>query len=267
MMTATRDWTPDLYLRFARQRGRPLQDLLAALVDSADKAPVETAVDLGCGPGNSTEALATRFPGAEITGVDTSDAMLDDARRRLPGTRFVKADAATWSPEAPVDLILANALLQWIPGHAALLPRLMAALRPGGWLAVQMPDNLDEPSHRLMRAVAADGPWAEALSDAGGARADIGGFTDYHDWLDGHAEEIEVWRTTYVHRLPGPDAIVDWMRGAGLTPYLKRLAPGQEEPFLDAYRRGIAAAYPARADGSVLLEFPRLFVMARRAAA
>ena len=156
------DWSPELYARFEDERTRPAADLLARVALAAPRL----AYDLGCGPGNSTELIVRRFPDAEVVGLDTSEAMLESARRRLPGVTFAAADAATWTPERAPDLVYANAVLQWVPDHPALLPRLFGLLAPGGVLAVQMPDNLAEPSHRMMREVAADGPWAAAIGDA-----------------------------------------------------------------------------------------------------
>ena len=147
-------WSAAQYVKFEQERTRPVRDLVAA--DSA-RAP-RSAADIGCGPGNSTEVLRERYPEARIVGVDSSPDMIEAARKRLPGIAFEVADIREWRPKEPFDVILANAVLQWIPDHETLLPALIGALAPGGALAVQMPDNLDEPSHRLMREVAAEGP-------------------------------------------------------------------------------------------------------------
>eukprot|EP01034_Spumella_vulgaris_P018474 gene18474-23602_t len=154
------DWNARLYLQFEDERTRPARDLVAQI-------PLEAArrvVDLGCGPGNSTEILARRYPEADVIGIDTSPDMLAVARKRLPHNTFIEADVATFTLPEPADVILANAVLQWVPDHARLFPHLMAQLAPGGVLAVQMPDNLNEPTHVGMRAVAAEGPWAAALA-------------------------------------------------------------------------------------------------------
>ena len=160
------DWNPALYSRFEDERTRPARDLLARVLPPAPAV----VVDLGCGPGNSTELLIQRFPRASILGIDSSPAMVDAARKRLPQHRFEQADLAEWRPEVPPDLIFANAVLQWLPNHPVLLPQLFGLLRPGGVLAVQMPDNLDEPSHRAMRAVAASGSWSARLAPAAASR-------------------------------------------------------------------------------------------------
>ena len=190
--------------------------------------------------------------------------MLAQARLRLPHVTFEKADIARWSPDAPFDLIFANAVLQWIPDHIALMARLISGLAPGGSLAAQVPDNLDQPSHALMRKVAARAPFSAKLAGAAAAREEIGTFADYYAALAPLCAEIEAWRTTYVHALSGPDAIVDWVAGTGLRPFLAPLAPDERQAFLTQYRDEIAAAYPPLADGRVLLLFPRLFIVAIR---
>src|SRR5882757_5622518 len=163
-------WSARQYVQFEDERTRPVRDLLAAL----PAIDARRVIDIGCGPGNSTELLAARFTGAAVSGLDSSADMVAAARRRLPGLRFDLADVEGWAYEsdagAPFDVILANAVLQWVPDHARLFPALAAKLTPGGAFAVQMPDNLGEPAHRLMREIAADGPWAAKLTAAAAAR-------------------------------------------------------------------------------------------------
>ncbi len=253
----TDTWDAALYRRFEDQRTRPARDLLAAV-------PLATArrvVDLGCGPGNSTELLARRFPQAEVTGVDTSPAMLASARERLAGCRFVQADIADWTAEQPPDLIYANAALHWVPGHETLIPRLLGMLAPGGMLAVQMPDNREEPSHRLMRQVAADGPWAPRLADAG-EQVRVLPPAAYYDLLVGAGAAADVWRTTYHHPMASAGAIVDWVRSTGLQPFLSPLDAAERASFLGRYEAAVAAAYAPCRDGMRLLLFPRLFLVA-----
>lgn len=258
-MTETKgDWSPGLYLKFERERTRAARDLLAAVpLDEAWKA-----VDVGCGPGNSTELLLAQYPEAEITGLDSSPAMLAEARRRLPELAFAAADANTWTPEPDVDLVFANATYHWIPGHLEQLPRVLAALRPGGVLAVQMPDNLSEPSHALMREAAEQGPWAGRL--AGAARAPLPVPRAYYDALSPFASSVDIWRTAYQHVLPGPDSIVEFVSSTGLRPFLAPLSEAERKAYLADYRARIAAAYPPQADGRVLLAFPRFFIVAQR---
>ncbi len=224
--------------------------------------------DLGCGPGNSTELLAARFSDATVSGIDTSAAMLASARRRLPEVGFAQQDVATWRPAAPPALIFANAVLQWIPDHRVLLPRLFALLQPGGVLAVQMPDNRDEPSHRLMRELAATGPWRDALSRAAEARGgNVLAAADYYDLFARTAVVLDVWRTTYQHAMATSADIVDWVRATGLRPFLDSLTGARQADFLPAYEAAMADAYPVRPDGRRLFPFPRLFIVAKRASA
>jgi trans-aconitate 2-methyltransferase len=252
-------WSAKQYTLFEQQRTRPVRDLVAAIATQ----DVRRAVDLGCGPGNSTEVLAQRFPGAQVSGLDSSQDMLADARKRLPALEFNLADIADWVAAEPVDVILANASLQWLPDHATLYPRLVDQLAPGGTLAVQTPDNLEEPSHRLARQVAADGPWANKIARV--KHPDRHSPSDYYELLAGHCASVDVWRTTYLHPLAGGhQAIVEWFKGSALQPYLQKLEEGERAAFLDAYLTQIKAAYPALPDGSVLLPFPRLFIVATR---
>lgn len=254
------DWNAELYRKFEEERTRPAADLLARV---GAERPARV-VDLGCGPGNSTELLTGRFRAAEVVGIDTSQTMLEAARARLPALRFEQADVATWTPERAPDLLFANATLQWVPDHPRLYPRLLSLLAPGGWLATQVPDNLDEPSHTAMRRAAEAVGFPEVAAAAEAERTRIGSFEDHWAWLAPSADSIDLWRTIYVHPLAGPDAVVDWLRATGLRPYLSRVPEAARARFLAAYRAEIARAYPPHPDGTVLLRFPRLFVVARR---
>lgn len=252
------DWSPGAYLKFEQERTRAARDLLAAV-------PLATArkvVDVGCGPGNSTELLAERFPSAEITGLDSSPAMLAQARARLPRLRFEHAEAASWTPGPSVDLVYANAVYHWLPRHVEQLPRVLAALAPGGVLALQMPDNVAEPTHRLMEETARQGPWTARLAAA--ARAPLAPARDYFDALKPHAARVDIWRTTYHHALPGPEAIVDFVGSTALRPYLAPLSEVEQAGFRADYLARIAEAYPPLADGAVLLAYPRFFLVAQR---
>ncbi|MDR3474631.1 MAG: trans-aconitate 2-methyltransferase [Devosia sp.] len=252
------DWSPATYLKFEDERTRPARDLLAQV----PRADVAKAVDMGCGPGNSTELIAERFPEAELVGLDSSPAMLEQARRRLPGAHFAEADAAVWRPEADVELVFANAIYQWVPNHILHLPQVLEALPPGGVLAVQMPDNVTEPSHALMREVAAGGRWSERLRDA--AREPLPPVGAYYNALRPFATRLDIWHTIYNHALADAAAIVEWVKATGLRPFIDPLDGGERQAFLDAYLERIAAAYPPTNDGRVLLRFPRLFMVAQR---
>jgi trans-aconitate 2-methyltransferase len=257
---ATEDWSARQYLKFEDERTRPPRDLLA-------QVPLESprrVVDLGCGPGNSTELLIERFPGAEVVGVDSSPDMLRQARERLPRCTFILGDLSTWMPDEGTDLLFGNAVFQWVAEHPKVLARLLRALPPGGVLAVQMPDNTREPALMLMEKVAASGPWGAALAQADAARNDLPRPEDYYDLLRPLCSRIDIWHTHYNHVMESHAGIVEWFKGSGLRPFLAPLEPAMRETFTARYTDEIRRAYAARPDGRVMLKFPRLFIVAVR---
>jgi trans-aconitate 2-methyltransferase len=254
-------WSAKQYVAFEDERTRPVRDLLSALPDMN----VRRAIDLGCGPGNSTEVLQARFPSAQVSGIDSSDDMIAAARKRLPQLQFTVGDVTNWRDSGPFDLILANAVFHWVADHSTLFPALIAKLGMGGAVAVQMPDNLDSPAHRLMRETAAQGPWAHKLTQAAEARAALRDAEWYYQLLRPVATRTDLWRTTYYHALAGgAAAIVEWFKGSGLRPFLEPLDDAERSAYLARYTAAVAQAYPAFPDGSVLLPFPRLFLVAIR---
>ncbi|MEX2693127.1 trans-aconitate 2-methyltransferase [Rhizobium mongolense] len=252
------DWSPAQYLKFEDHRTRPAVDLLAR-VPGAD---VVSAVDIGCGPGNSTELLTTRFPGARVLGMDSSDRMIEAARQRLPAAEFGIGDIETWEPQTPQQLLFANAVLQWVPDHRRLFPRLTSFLADGGILALQMPDNLNEPTHVSMRQAASEVRWQERLAVADNERTAIETAATYYEILKPHCSRVDIWRTTYFHPLRGLEGIVEWFKSTGLLPYLSRLDENEREAYLAIYRGLLAEHYAEAPDGTVLLPFPRLFIVA-----
>ena len=248
-------WDERQYAMFLDARTRPARELLARV----PLAAVQRAIDLGCGPGNSTELLRERWPAARITGVDSSPQMLKSARAALPDVGWIESDLRAYRPEAPVDVIFANAVFHWLPDHQQLLAALLEQLRPGGALAFQMPYNAEEPSHRAMREL--PGPWLPRLRRVR-PEAPVGTPQFYYDSLAPRAATVDIWQTRYEHVMPDADAIVEWVKGTGLRPYLEALAESEREAYLAAYRDAIANAYPARSDGRRLFSFPRLFVVA-----
>lgn len=259
---SSHEWDAELLLRFEAERAWPARDLIGKI-----ERPPRLAYDLGCGPGTSTRLLALRFPDSEIVGIDTSARMLAEARRRMPGIAFEQVDIARWRADPRPDLIFADSALQWVADHEALFPRLMGQLAEGGTLAVQMPDNRQEPSHALMRLIAADGPWADRLVPIAKTRAVIATHTDYYKWLRPLSASLDIWQTTYVHPIAGVDAVVDWFRGSALLPFLAPLSPDERRLFLARYKRELAEAYRVDADAPELLFlYPRLFIVARKPA-
>jgi trans-aconitate 2-methyltransferase len=259
-MTQPTPWSPETYLLFEAERTRPVNDLLSIIPEGA---AIRSAADLGCGPGNSTEILAKKFPNALVTGIDSSAEMLHAARQRLPNLTFEQADIETWTPAAKPDLILANASLQWVPGHATLFPHLLDQLEPGGMLAIQMPDNQADPTHRLMREIAANGPWSEKLAGAENARTEIAPADWYFSLLQSRGARPKIWRTTYYQPLAGGvAAIVAWFRSTGLRPFLAPLDHTEQEIYLARYQEELKTHYPELPSGEVLLPSPRLFIVA-----
>ncbi|MGV1753546.1 trans-aconitate 2-methyltransferase [Agrobacterium sp. CG674] len=253
-------WSPAQYLKFEDYRTRPAADLLASV---GLTNPV-SITDIGCGPGNSTELLVKRFELAKVTGIDSSPQMIKAASARLPTCTFETVDVSCWQPKSEQDLLFSNAVLQWVPDHDALLTRLVSFLRPGGFLALQMPDNLNEPAQVAMRTAASLSQWSNALKGAEGKRIPILSISDYWSLLKPVASNVEIWRTTYIHPLSGLDGIVEWFKGTGLLPYLSRLTDAQKTEYLQEYREILSRNYAAMDDGTVLLPFPRLFIVVRR---
>ncbi|EFC57054.1 trans-aconitate 2-methyltransferase [Enterobacter cancerogenus] len=248
------DWNPSLYLQYGEERTRPAAELLAR-VQLDDAASI---VDLGCGPGNSTALLRQRWPDADITGVDNSPAMLEEARAALPSCRFVEADIRQYKPQEPLSLIYANASLQWIPNHYDLLPHLVSLLRLNGVLAIQMPDNWLEPTHVAMRDVASE----QGYPNRG--REPLPGVHAYYDILTEAGCEVDIWRTTYFHKMGSHQAIIDWVSATGLRPWLKDLNESEQKNYLKRYHQLLEAQYPLQENGQILLAFPRLFIVAKR---
>ncbi|MEC4020124.1 trans-aconitate 2-methyltransferase [Streptomyces sp. H27-D2] len=275
----TPTWDPQQYLRHSGHRSRPFLDLLhrvpALPGGGARSARPARIADLGCGPGKVTALLADRWPDAHITGLDNSAEMLAEADRLAGPTAgggrldFRPADAAHWDPAADgerYDLIVSNAALQWVPGHAGSFPAWIAALTPGGALAFQVPGNFTSPSHTLLAGLRASPRWRERLG--GSARAADGVLEParYLELLAGLGCEVDAWETTYAQLLTGADPVLDWVKGTALRPTLTALADDEEarEEFLSEYRDLLREAYPAGPYGTVF-PFRRIFVVARKA--
>jgi trans-aconitate 2-methyltransferase len=253
-------WNPDLYLQFGNERTQPALDLVRRINLVAPRL----IIDLGCGPGNSTALLHQRWPEADITGLDNSAEMLASAARDYPEWKWEQGDASTWTAEVPYDVVYSNAALHWVPNHEQVLPRLFRQVSPGGALAVQMPVHFQSPVHQLILEIARDPAWAHRLDKAVNAIW-VGRPGFYYDLLQPQAAQLDLWETEYDHVLDGPKAIVDWIRGTGLRPFLEALADdGQRARFQELLLEGVTRAYPRQKDGRVLFPFRRLFVVAYR---
>jgi trans-aconitate 2-methyltransferase len=251
-------WDPTTYLRFSDERSRPFHDLTQRLAAETPR----TVVDLGCGPGQLTATLAERWPTARVVGIDSSAEMIKRAQQ-LAGERleFTVADLATWRPEEPVDVIISNAALQWVPDHRALLPDLVGCLAPDGWLAFQVPGNFDEPSHVRLHELASDPRFAAATRHL--ERPAAFGPRTYLADLASRGLLVDAWETTYLHVLSGDDPVFTWISGTGARPILQALTGQQRALFVEEYKTLLRAAYPPQPFGTVL-PFRRVFVVAHR---
>ncbi|MGH9761404.1 MAG: trans-aconitate 2-methyltransferase [Blastocatellia bacterium] len=255
-------WNADQYLKFADERTRPCRDL-------ADRVSVDNPkriIDLGCGPGNSTEVIAERWPGAEITGMDSSRDMIDAAWKQHPELHWTVGDIREWAAESAelFDVVFSNAALQWVQPHEIVFPQLLGRVAKGGAFAAQMPGNFDGPAHRAMRDIAKSPEFKDHFPS--GVREWFSHDTAfYYDVLAPHASRLDIWETEYLHILPSAEGIVEWYKGTGLRPFLQALpTEDQRERFLAAYLEKIRIAYPGRSDGHVLFPFQRIFIIAYR---
>jgi trans-aconitate 2-methyltransferase len=256
------DWDPATYLQYGDERARPFVELMAR-VRAAAPAVV---VDLGCGEGALTASLARRWPGAGVTGVDSSEAMLTAAAAHaVPGrVEFVRGDVREWRPSGPVDVLVTNAVLQWVPGHDRLLADWSGALAPGGWLAMQVPGNFGSPTHRLLGELCRSPRWAAQVRDVPRGTDAVLEPAGYYDVLTAAGLTADVWETTYTHVLTGPDPVLGWVRATQLRPVLAQLGQDDATEFTAAYAAALREAYPMRSDGTTLLPFRRIFAVGTR---
>jgi len=254
-------WDATQYLRFGGERARPFFDLVAQ-VAAQDPRYV---VDLGCGPGNLTAVLAQRWPGARVVGIDNSPEMIDAANNTVgkdSNQRFALGDVRDWVPDSPPDVLVCNAVLQWVPGHDDLLVRWAASLAPGGWLAFQLPGNFDQPSQAIIRELAGSARWRELLKDAELNRQ-AGDPRDYVELLARPGYTIDAWETSYQHILQGENPVLEWSKGTALVPVLAALDDEQAAGFLHEYGERLRRAYDYRPFGT-LFPFRRVFTVLHR---
>jgi trans-aconitate 2-methyltransferase len=250
-------WDPQQYLRFAGQRLRPALDLLARI-------PIEhpeSVADLGCGTGNVTGILRSRWPDARITGLDASPQMLDEAKKLEADIVWEQTELGSWNPSQKYDLVFSNAALHWLDDHLDLFARLAANVAPGGVLAVQMPRNFAAPSHALMHELASSPPWRDALAPLLRPMPVLDPAA-YYNLFAPRARSLDVWETEYLQILDGENPVAEWIKGTWLAPLLAALAPGERSAFESEYRQRVAEAYPRQQDGKTLFPFRRLFIVA-----
>ena len=256
-------WNPEQYLKFSEERTQPCRDLAARV----SVPNVHHVVDLGCGPGNSTQVLAERWPDAEITGVDSAAEMINAAIEAHPRGRWILSDIVKWAAEEEqqFDVVFSNAALQWLPDHTSLYPKLVARVAVGGALAIQIPSSSDRPAHRLLREMAASLGWRRwfPTGRVKNWHSHESGF--YYDLVAPLASRVELWETEYIHVMPNAEAVVEWYKGTGMRAYLQAIEEEAERArFIAEYLEKIRVAYPPRPDGRILFPFLRIFLIAYR---
>ena len=258
-VTLMPDWNPVQYEKFLKDRTRPAIDLANRL----DVSSPGSILDLGCGPGNSTKVLKNRFPAARIVGADNSADMLAKARELYPDIAFISLDANGDLHEAgeKFDIVFSNACIQWLPNHRELLPKLMTLLNPGGILAVQIPMQREHPVHRIIHELAGTAKWSDKLNPR-----QYNNLTaeEYFDVLSDLSGDFEIWETTYCHRMPGYESIIEWYQGTGLRPYLEQLSKSDADGFISDIYAELKHRYRIQKNGEILFRFPRLFFTVRK---
>jgi trans-aconitate 2-methyltransferase len=260
-------WDPAQYLRYADERSRPFFDLLARVPTTSPSL----VIDLGCGPGTLTRTVTKRWPAADVVGVDSSEDMIIRAESEgaLNRLSFVCADLRSWLPERAPDVVVANAVLQWIPGHLGRIGEIAGWLAPGGTFAFQVPANFDSPSHVVIRELRQSAQWRDRVGADADREASVEPPEAYLDALAVAGLEPDVWQTTYLHRLSGSDPVLEWVKGTALRPVLTAL-DGDDvavDAFLAECAEGLRAAYPPRADGTTVFPFRRTFAVGTARAA
>ncbi len=255
-------WDASTYSQFLGPRTRPARDLLAVV--SKNLSP-RVIYDLGCGPGNSTILLKDRWPEAKVIGVDSSDSMLEQARKEYPDMEFIQGDIAEFKTDGGADLIFANASLQWVANHNQVIPRLINDLNPQGILAIQMPNNFHMPAHQTTIKLLQNNPsWRPLLKHLiyGELNQPLYDLRRYHNLLTGSGlMELQLWETEYFQEMPDHQAIFDWSKGTGMRPALTRMGETDQGIFTKAYIEQLTHVFPLQANGKVLFPFRRLFML------
>lgn len=249
-------WDSNQYLKFEDQRNQPAIDLLNRLAGFQPEA----IADLGCGPGNSTMLLKKTFPRAEILGIDSSEDMISKAQREHGEVNFIKNDIREL--QGQYDLLFSNACLQWVPDHQTLFPFLLTHLKPGGIFAAQFPMNDSEPLYQLIYELAGEERWGLK-----GVTLDYNGSLmphEYFDLLSPLCKSVQIWETKYYHNLNNHQALIEWVKGTRIRPYLAHLSPLDGDAFEQELLKRVQMKYPIMDNGEVILHFNRFFILGIR---
>lgn len=254
------DWNAEQYKKFEQQRTLPAADLANSIVCSN----IKSAIDIGCGIGNSTAVLKKRFPNAEIIGVDSSDNMIVSARKNHPELKFINLDAGKElsNIDKKFDVVFSNACIQWIPNHKRLLQDMICLLNKNGILAVQIPQQAKHPMHKIIKDIADSEKWSQkiAISRIFNTLSE----EEYFDILSEHSSDFRIWETVYFHAIPSHQSILEWYKGTGLRPYLAQLSDSDKLDFEADVFKETVKFYPIQKNGEIIFRFPRLFFTAKR---
>jgi len=256
------DWNPDLYLKYRNERTQPSIDLIGKI--SIPFQP-KSILDVGCGPGNSSQALLQRWPNAALTGIDSSLNMIEKAKASYPQNTWIVADASKHIFNEKFDVVFSNATIQWIPDHAALFEHLFNLINPGGVFAIQVPRFNQMQLSQAIQKVADQARWKEAT----GACSKLFTYHDeqyYYDLMSPYYKSMEFWQTDYIHIMESHSAILEMIRSTGLRPYLDCLPDSEKPVFENEVLAAIKYEYPVQNDGKVLFPFKRLFMIGYRSA-
>lgn len=256
--TDTKDWNPELYLKYKDERTRPSIDLVSKIrINNPNKI-----IDIGCGPGNSTQILYKRWPESQITGLDNSQEMIKKAKKDYPDQNWILSDASIIDSKMKYDIVFSNATIQWIPNHQGLIKSLFGILENNGALAVQIPMFKNMPLGNSIGRIANTSKWNKYLKGCD----DLFTYHDYnfyYDVLCKYSDNIDMWETSYIHTMASHNAILEWIRSTGLKPYLEKLENDEmKNEFEKDILNEIKIMYPLQINGKVLFPFIRLFFIA-----
>jgi len=251
------DWNPDLYLKFKNERTQPSIDLISKINISFRPKSI---LDIGCGPGNSSQALLQRWPGAKLTGIDSSPNMIDKAKKSYPDNIWIVADASKYTSDTKYDIVFSNATIQWIPNHENLFKNFLNMTNDGGVLAVSVPRFDEMPISKILNKVAGNEKWKTATKGCAETftRYD---YQFYYNLISPDYQTVEMWQTDYIHVLESQPAIIEWISSTGMKPYLDRLNEKEKTQFEDEVLSEVKHYYPVQNNGKVLFPFKRLFMI------